>query len=279
MKGEITLITQNVFELDIFTRKVKDVIGKGCYFVSGDKNAYKVIFKIFDNEEPKSLLGKKILIGFRRANGTAYVDDDVVITNAEQGECEYIIKTDAIAVPGLLYFELYIYDGIESRITTPAISATVRADIDSSANLKASDQYPAIAAIVEKTAIMPCGSFTIISVVSGMTSDIFIKPFAAYNVTHWALYSNGVRMSDVTPIANAIRVNQALLSGINNLAIRAWDTPNPPNPDENWLDSLFEPWGSEQTWGQDLETGIHRLEAAFHPMSLSNGAGYGILIR
>ncbi len=281
MKGEIILRTSNKLELDVYTKKVRDVLGKGIHFVTDDVNAYKIEFKLLDNGVAIDLTGKSIVIAFKRANRTVFLDDDIVITTADEGECEYIVKPDAIAVPGPLYFEIYIYTGTDSRITTPIAVASVRGDIDNEDAIAGTSEYPILAQILEKTRVFAAGSFYANIVISGVSSDIFISPFAGYGLTHWALYINGIRVSDVITTYDAVRVNVSALSNINALTVRLWNTDTPPNPDAPWSDDMFQPWSNSETWGQWLDDNTFQVEAAFHPFvnsTIEDGNGFGLLV-
>jgi hypothetical protein len=131
--------------LDVHAQSIKTPV----FFVTGDVNAYPLLFKIVDGGVNKyDLTDKIVAIVCKVPNSTTPIVDNLVITDPTEGSCSYTVKNSIYANAGEIQAEIHIFDSEQNRLSTCTFYMTVRQGIDDSNGIEASDNYPILVQLI-----------------------------------------------------------------------------------------------------------------------------------
>lgn len=201
--------------LDVHAQSIKTPV----FFVTGDVNAYPLLFKIVDGGvNAYDLTDKTVAIVCKVPNNPTPIVDGLTITDPVNGLCHYTVKNSIYASPGEIQAELHIFDGDNNRLSTCTFYMTVRQGIDDSSGIEASDNYPILVQLIAEVQRLHQTQ----TYVEGENNLIDGSDNIVYGNNNQIIGSNNLVIGDNLIIIG----NNKLIMGSSNLYLNYLDTSN-----------------------------------------------------
>lgn len=129
-------VTYNKMLLDI-NEKPNDIITA----VQNDTNSRYLDVLLYDNGTPIDLTGCEVKIFMKKPENGGDIWNDGVITEAENGRCEFLLTTEALAKFGHLQVQISIWKDNEEILSSQIFEIIVTKSLLGESSLEASNEY------------------------------------------------------------------------------------------------------------------------------------------
>lgn len=129
-------VTYNKMLLDI-NAKPNDIITA----VQNDTNSRYLDVLLYDNGTPIDLTGCEVKIFMKKPENGGDIWDDGVITEAENGRCEFLLTTEALAKFGHLQVQISIWKDNEEILSSQIFEIIVTKSLPGESSVESSNEY------------------------------------------------------------------------------------------------------------------------------------------